>query len=75
MYKGDEPIKVFADFYKAKFDEVKTTRDEFYPDKNMLSLTRLGGIDQAMKDAIELKFIQKPLTKEQLDDMFKYFAK
>ena len=36
---------------------------------------RVGGLDQSMDDAVTYKFIAKPLTKEQLDDLFKYAAK
>jgi NitT/TauT family transport system substrate-binding protein len=75
MYDGDAAFKVFADVYEAKPEQAKATRDGFYPDRKMLDLKRLGGIDQAMKDAQELKFISKPLTKAELDEMFKYYLK
>jgi hypothetical protein len=35
----------------------------------------VGGVDQAMEDAVAYKFIGKALTKAQLDDLFKYAAK
>ncbi len=75
MYDGDAAFKLFAEAYDAKPEQAKATRDGFYPDRKMLGLKRMGGIDQAMKDALALKFIAKPLTQAELDDMFKYYAK
>jgi NitT/TauT family transport system substrate-binding protein len=75
MYNGDAAFKLFADAYEAKPEQAMATRDGFYPRKEMLALNRRGGIDQAMKDALELKFIAKPLTPAELDDMFKYYVK
>ncbi len=75
MYKGDDAFKVFAEVYDDKPEHARATRDGFYPERRMLELRRLGGLDQAMKDAQELKFIAKPFSKAELDDMFKYFIK
>ena len=36
---------------------------------------RLSGLDAAMADAVSLKFLAAPLTKEQQDDLFKYYAR
>ncbi len=49
-------------------------RDRFYP-KDNLRLDRLSGIDTAMADAVSLKFLAAPLTKQQQDDLFKYYAR
>ncbi len=75
MYASDDSFKVFAQIYDDTPEHAKATRDGFYPDRKMLDLKRLGGLDQAMKDALDLKFIAKPLTPAELDDMFKYFNK
>jgi NitT/TauT family transport system substrate-binding protein len=40
-------------------------RDDFFP-KSLLDPDEIKGIDSLMKDAVELKFIAEPLTKEQL---------
>ena len=74
MYKGDEPIEVFSKLYNIKAAEIRQTRDEYYT-HNSMDIRRVGGLDQSMEDAVTYKFIAKPLTKEQLDDLFKYQPK
>jgi NitT/TauT family transport system substrate-binding protein len=74
MYKGDEAIDVFSKLYKINAAEMRQTRNEFYTPQSM-DIRRIGGLDQSMTDAVTYKFISKPLTKEQLDDLFKYAAK
>jgi NitT/TauT family transport system substrate-binding protein len=74
MYQGDDAIKVFAKFYDLPLNEVQITRDQFYS-RASLDLKKLSGLDQAMQDALTLKFLTKPLTKAELDDMFQYFIK
>ena len=43
----------------------RRVRDDFFP-KSLLDPDEIKGIDSLMKDAVELKFIAEPLTKEQL---------
>jgi NitT/TauT family transport system substrate-binding protein len=74
MYKGDEAVEVFSKLYNIKPTETRQTRDEFYT-RQSLDIGRVGGLDQVMEDAVAYKFIGKPLTKAQLDDLFKYAAK
>ena len=74
MYSSDEAIDVFSKLYKIKVEEMQQARKEFYTRESM-DLRRIGGLDQAMKDAVAYKFISQPLTKEQIDDLFKYSAK
>ena len=49
-------------------------RDQFYPKEN-LRLDRLSGLDEAMADAVSMKFLPAPLTKAQQDELFKYYAR
>jgi NitT/TauT family transport system substrate-binding protein len=74
MYRGDEAVAIFSELYKIKPAETRQTRDEFYT-RESLDIRRVGGLDQAMEDAVAYKFISKPLTKTELDDLFKYQAK
>ena len=71
MYSGDEALRTFSSLYKIKEGEIRQTRDEFYS-RQSLDIKRLSGLDQAMADAVAYKFIAKPLTKTELDDLFKY---
>src|SRR5215813_9264099 len=43
-------------------------RDEFLP-KEAMSPERILGIDATMRDAIDFKFVQAPLSKEQLAEL------
>ncbi len=74
MYGGDEAVRVFSELYKIKEAETRQTRDEFYT-RESLDIKRLSGLDQAMEDAVAYKFIAKPLTRTELDDLFKYRVK
>ena len=71
MYAEDKALQVYADEVKVSFAIAKRSRDEFYP-KDNLRPNRLSGVNQAMADAIALKFLAAPLSKEQLDDFFQY---
>jgi NitT/TauT family transport system substrate-binding protein len=55
----------------ARADEIlaKKGMAEFYK-KEMLDPYRVSGLDAVMSDAISLKLLQAPLTKEQLDELF-----
>jgi NitT/TauT family transport system substrate-binding protein len=74
MYSSDEAIDMFSKLYKIKVEEMQQARKEFYTRESM-NIRRIGGLDQAMADAVAYKFINQPLTKAQLDDLFKYAAK
>jgi hypothetical protein len=74
MYSGDEAVRIFSELYKIKEAETRQTRNEFYT-RASLDIRRLSGLDQAMEDAVAYKFIAKPLTKAELDDLFKYRVK
>ena len=52
----------------------KSVRDQFYPKEN-LRLDRLSGLDDAMADAVGLKFMPAPLTKAQQDELFRDYAR
>jgi len=69
MYSDPAAIKAYAAWVNVPEPLAKRVRDEFYPKENM-DPDRISGIDQAMADAVELKFLPAPLTKEQLDRFF-----
>jgi len=74
MYKGDDAAAAFSKLYNLPVNEVRITRDQ-YQTKESLNLRRLGGIDQAMGDALTLKFLSKPLTEAEKTELFKYYYK
>ena len=71
---GDAPIEVFSKLYNVKPDEMRQARKEYYTRQSM-DIRRVGGLEQSMADAVAYKFIPQPLTKAQVDDLFKYSAK
>jgi NitT/TauT family transport system substrate-binding protein len=69
MYSDPAAIKAYAEWVNVPEALARRVRDEFYPREN-LDPDRIAGIDQAVTDAIELKFLAAPLPKEQLDRFF-----
>ncbi|HYI90456.1 MAG TPA: ABC transporter substrate-binding protein [Beijerinckiaceae bacterium] len=69
MYADPAAIKAYAEWVNVPEALARRVRDEFYPKEN-LDPDRIAGIEQAVTDAIELKFLSAPLTKEQLDRFF-----
>jgi NitT/TauT family transport system substrate-binding protein len=69
MY-SDNPqvIKDYAEFAGISEAFARRVRDEFFP-KSMILPDEIKGLDALMQDAVELKFIPAPLTKEQLAEL------
>ena len=74
MYAEPAGIKTYAEFAGITEDQAKYIRDTYFP-KNNLIPRRLSGLDNAMADALAMKFINAPLTKDQLDEFLKYYVK
>ena len=74
MYSGPAALKAYAEWVNIPENLAKEVRDQFYPKEN-LRLDRLSGLDAAMADAVSLKFLPAPLTKQQQDELFKYYAR
>ncbi|HZQ60469.1 MAG TPA: ABC transporter substrate-binding protein [Casimicrobiaceae bacterium] len=74
MYSDPAAIAAYAKWVNVPESLAKEVRDRFYPKEN-LRLDRLSGLDEAMTDAVALKFLPAPLTKAQQDELFKHYAK
>jgi len=74
MYANPAALKAYAEWVGIPEALAKDVRDQFYPREN-LRLDRLSGLDTAMADAVTMKFLPAPLTKEQQDELFKYYAR
>ena len=74
MYSDPAALKAYAAWVGISETLAKDVRDQFYPKEN-LRLERLSGIDEAMADAVSLKFLPAPLTKQQQEELFKYYAR
>ena len=68
MYSDPKAIKMYAD--KMKLDEtlIKESIKEFHP-KSAMQTDAMKDLDGIQRDAVKLKFIDKPLTKEQLAEL------
>jgi len=74
MYSDPAALKAYAEWVNVPESLAKQVRDEFFP-REILRLDRLSGLNEAMADAVNLKFLPAPLTKEQQDELFKYYAR
>jgi NitT/TauT family transport system substrate-binding protein len=60
-YTGDAAIDAYAEYAKVPRALAQRTRDEFYP-KEALQLTEVKGLDLTLKQALEFKYINAPLS-------------
>ncbi|HEY6257384.1 MAG TPA: ABC transporter substrate-binding protein [Xanthobacteraceae bacterium] len=69
MY-GDNPqvLKDYAAFAGVSEAMAKRVRDEFFP-RALVAPDEIKGLDSLMADAVALKFISAPLSKEQIADL------
>jgi NitT/TauT family transport system substrate-binding protein len=74
MYSDPAALKAYAEWVNIPENLAKEVRDQFFPKEN-LRLDRLSGLDAAMADAVNLKFLPAPLTKQQQDELFKYYTR
>ena len=74
MYSDPAALKAYAEWVNIPETLAKEVRDQFFPKEN-LRLDRLSGLDAAMADAASSKFLPAPLTKQQQDELFKYYTR
>jgi len=74
MYSDPAALKAYAEWVGISESLAKEVRDQFYPKEN-LRLDRLSGLDEAMADAVSLKFMSAPLTRQQQDELFKHYVR
>jgi NitT/TauT family transport system substrate-binding protein len=68
MYADPAALKIYAEFVGISEEKAKRTRDGFFP-KQALNPDRIVGLDTIVNDAVQLKYTEKPLTKDQLADL------
>jgi len=69
MYSSPDAIKMYALKVGKPESLVELTVKEFYP-KDAISPDRVQDIDKVMADAVALKFLDAPLSKEQVAEFF-----
>ncbi len=65
MYSDPKAIEMYATKIKRTEDLIKGSVAKFHP-KPTMQTDHMADLDAANKDAVALKFLEKPLTKEQL---------
>jgi len=66
MYSDNPQVfKDYAEFAGVSVEMAKRVRDEFFP-RSLVTPDEIKGLDSVMAEAVELKFIGAPLSKEQL---------
>jgi NitT/TauT family transport system substrate-binding protein len=68
MYSDPAALKTYAEFAGVTEARAKRIRDDYFP-KSVLNPDQIVGIDLIMPEAVNLKFISAPLTKEQLAEL------
>jgi len=68
MYSNPAGLKAYAEFAKITEVQAKLVRDQFFP-KEVLQPDEIKGLDVIMPDAVKLKFLAAPLTKEQIAEL------
>ena len=68
MYSDPKAFEMYAKKIKKPVELVKGSAEKFQP-KSTLQTDHMADLDGAVKDAVRLKFLQKPLTKEQLAEL------
>jgi NitT/TauT family transport system substrate-binding protein len=68
MYSDPKAFEMYAEKIKKPVELVTESAHKFHP-KTALQTDHMAELDGAMKDAVRLGFIKKPLTKEQVDEL------
>ena len=72
-YSSPDALSNYAAIAKVPVDQAKMTRDDFYP-KEALQLAEIKGIDVTLQQALDFKYITKPMTKEDVAPLFDMLA-
>lgn len=68
MYSDPNAIEMYAKKIKSSEDLIKESIKQFHP-KEALQTDKMADLDGALRDAVKLKFLDHPLSKEQLAEL------
>lgn len=68
LYSGDEGLEAYAKLANVSVDTARMVRDEF-DTRDYVDPDKMLGVGDLMKEAVEFKFLDAPLTEEQLDEL------
>jgi NitT/TauT family transport system substrate-binding protein len=68
MYSDPKAVEMYSQKMKLPVDLLKDSMEKFQP-KEALQTDKMADLDGIVRDAVKLKFLEKPLTKEQLAEL------
>jgi NitT/TauT family transport system substrate-binding protein len=68
MYSDPKAFEMYAKKIKKPAALIKASAEKFHP-KSALQTDHMADLDGAVRDAVRLKFLKQPLTKEQLAEL------
>jgi NitT/TauT family transport system substrate-binding protein len=74
MYSDNPQVLTdYAEFARTTPELAKRVRDEFFP-RAILQMSQIDGLDQLLKDAVELKYAPKELSKQEVAELIQIDA-
>src|SRR5262249_40591964 len=73
MFSGPDAVKIYAEETNVPLELAAMTRDKFQT-KEAMRNDRLSDLDAVMAQAVRLKFLDKPLSKEQLAELIQILS-
>jgi NitT/TauT family transport system substrate-binding protein len=74
MYADPKALEMYSEKTKLPVDLLRDSLKEFHP-KSAMQTDQMADIDGAVKDAVTLKFLEAPLTREQLAEFLQIPAR
>ena len=68
MYSDPKAVEMYSQKMKLPVDLLRDSMEKFQP-KEALQTDKMADLDGIVRDAVKLKFLDKPLTKEQLAEL------
>jgi len=68
MYSDPKAVEMYSVKIKRPIDMLKESMAKFQP-KETMQTDHFADLDGAIRDAVKLKFLEKPLTKEQIAEL------
>jgi NitT/TauT family transport system substrate-binding protein len=68
MYADPKAVEMYSKKIHRPVELLKESMEKFHP-KSALQTDHFADLDGAVRDAVKLKFLEKPLTKEQLAEL------
>jgi NitT/TauT family transport system substrate-binding protein len=68
MYSDTKAIEMYSKKLNQPDDLMKESMDKFQP-KETIQTYKFADLDGAIRDAVQLKFLEKPLTQDQIAEL------